>query len=76
MLKQEVNISAIQKDLPKLMDLVIKGDEIIITKSDIPIAKITPIENETFSTKSAFLAARTMELQRAYFGEATENWFG
>ncbi len=76
MLKQEVNISAIQKNLPKLMDLVIKGDEIIITKSDVPIAKITPIENETITTKSAFLAARTMELQRSYFGEATENWFG
>jgi antitoxin (DNA-binding transcriptional repressor) of toxin-antitoxin stability system len=76
MLKQEVNISAIQKDLPKLMDLVVKGDEIIITKSDIPIAKITPIERNTVSTKSALLAARTMELQRAYFGEATENWFG
>lgn len=76
MLSQEVNINAVQKNLPKLMDLVIKGDEIIITKSDIPIAKITPIENKAVSGKSAFLAARTMVLQKKYFGEATENWFG
>lgn len=76
MLSQELNIHAVQKNLPKLMDLVINGDEIIITKSDIPIAKITPIENKTVSKKSAFLAARTMDLQKQYYGEATENWFG
>lgn len=76
MLKQKVNISSFQKDLPKLMDLVINGDEIIITKSDVPIAKITPIEQKSVTPKNTFLAARTIELQRAYFGEATENWFG
>ena len=56
--QQQLNISSVQKDLPKLMDLVIRGDEIIITKSDIPIAKISPITEKKVSYSTTYLQAR------------------
>jgi len=75
MLKKEVNISSFQKNLPELIDIVMKGDEIIITKSNIPIAKVTPIESPK-NIKSNFLAAKVIEAKRAFTNEAPENWFG
>jgi prevent-host-death family protein len=76
MLKQEVNIRSFQKNLPELINLVMNGDEIIITKSDIPIAKVTPIANDDVAMKNNFLAARVIEKKRAVTSEAPENWFG
>ena len=76
MLKQEVNISSFQKNLPELIDLVLQGDEIIITKSNIPIAKVSPIENTGVSIKPNFLTARVIESKRVRKTEAPENWFG
>ncbi len=76
MLKQEVNINSFQKNLPELIDLVMNGDEIIITKSDIPIAKVTPIDNNDITVKNNFLATRVIETKRAKKSEAPENWFG
>ena len=76
MLKQEVNISSFQKNLPQLIDLVMNGDEIIITKSDIPIAKVSPIDNSDIAVKHNFLTARVIETKRAKKSEAPENWFG
>ena len=76
MLKQEVNISSFQKNLPELLDLVLQGDEIIITKSNIPIAKVTPIEDNSVTLKPNFLTARVIENRRAIKNEAPENWFG
>jgi len=76
MLKQEVNISSFQKKLPELMDLVINGDEIIITKSNIPIALVTPIVNTNDIGRNNFLTTRALETKRARTTEAPENWFG
>ena len=76
MLKQEVNISSFQKNLPELIDLVLQGDEIIITKSNIPIAKVSPIENTSATIKPNFLTARVLESKRVRKNEAPENWFG
>ncbi|MCW8850611.1 MAG: type II toxin-antitoxin system Phd/YefM family antitoxin [Melioribacteraceae bacterium] len=76
MLKQEVNINSFQKNLPELIDLVLKGDELIITKSNIPIAKVSPIENTSVTLKPSFFTARVMESKRARKTEAPENWFG
>lgn len=64
--QQQLNISSVQKDLPKLMDLVIRGDEIIITKSDIPIAKISPI-TEKVSYSTTYLQARSIEKKKSFF---------
>jgi antitoxin (DNA-binding transcriptional repressor) of toxin-antitoxin stability system len=76
MLKQEVNISSFQKNLPELLDIVLSGDEIIITKSDIPVAKVSPIDSPKISIKNDFLTMRAMKNKRAHFNEAPENWFG
>ena len=76
MLKQEVNISSFQKNLPELIDLVLKGDELIITKSDIPIAKVSPIENTSVTLKPNFFTSRVMQSGRVRKNEAPENWFG
>ena len=76
MLKQEVNINSLQKQLPEFMDMVINGDEIIITKSNIPIARVTPIENSAETVKNNFLTLRAIETKRARTTEAPENWFG
>jgi len=75
MLPQKVNLSSFQKNLPDIIDLVINGEEIIITKSNIPIAKVTPIENSVSVNKS-FLTAKVIERKRAIKIEAPENWFG
>ncbi|MBK7105679.1 MAG: hypothetical protein IPH62_10385 [Ignavibacteriae bacterium] len=74
--QQELNISSVQKNLPKIMDMVIHGDEIIITKSDIPIAKISPIEENRPNYVSSFLRAKTIETKRSMFMDSPENWFG
>lgn len=74
--QQELNISSVQKNLPKIMDLVIRGDEIIITKSDIPIAKISPIEDQKINYASSFIRAKTVETKRSLHQDSPENWFG
>ncbi|MFZ1291591.1 MAG: hypothetical protein WAR79_15955 [Melioribacteraceae bacterium] len=74
--QQELNISSMQKNLPKIMDMVIHGDEIIITKSDIPIAKISPIEEKKTYYTSSFLRAKSIETKRSMFTDSPENWFG
>lgn len=76
MLKQKVNISSFQKNLPELLNLVENGEEIIITKSNIPIAKVTPIEQPAVSIKPTFLTAKVMESRRIHKAEPPENWFG
>ena len=76
MLKQEVNINSFQKNLPELIDLVLKGDELIITKSNIPIAKVSPIENTSVTLKPNFFTAKVIESRRVRKNEAPENWFG
>ena len=76
MLKQQVNINSFQKNLPELIDLVLKGDELIITKSNIPIAKVSPIENNSVTLKPSFITAKVMESRRVRKNEASENWFG
>ncbi|MBK8943920.1 MAG: hypothetical protein IPM32_01495 [Ignavibacteriae bacterium] len=74
--QQQLNISSIQKNLPKIMDMVIHGDEIIITKSDVPIAKISPIEETRPKFTSSFLRAKSIETKRSIFMDSPENWFG
>ena len=74
--QQELNISSVQKNLPKIMDLFIHGDEIIITKSDIPIAKISPIEEQKISYASSFIRTKTVETKRSLHHDSPENWFG
>ncbi len=78
MYRQEVNITSLKKSLPEMLDLVAKGDEIIITKSNIPIAKITPIKPPTFSVKKnlSISTARTIKNRMDIDTNAPEYWFG
>lgn len=76
MQNQKVNITSFQKNLHELMNLVMNGDEIIITKSNIPIAKITPIDNTSVTFKNRFLSSGPFETKGHSLGEAPENWFG
>ena len=76
MIKQEVNINSFQKNLPELIDLVLKGDELIITKSSIPIAKVSPIDNTSVTLKPNIFTNRVMQSRRVRKNEASENWFG
>ena len=76
MLKQEVSISSFQKNVTKLLDVVLSGDEIIITKSNIPIAKVTPINDPKIILKNDFITASAINSRRAPSSEAPENWFG
>jgi len=74
--QQELNISSVQKNLPKLMDLIVHGSEIIITDSNVPIAKISPIEDKKVSFTNHFLKARSIETKNSAFSDSPENWFG
>ncbi len=74
--QQKFNIASAQEKLPQLMDLVVRGDEIIITKSNIPIAKISPIEISKSTFSADFLKAKSIEAKRTHFSDAPENWFG
>ena len=76
MLNKEINIRSFQKNLPEIIETVLQGDEIIITKSNIPIAKLTPIENPLATVKSKILSAKAIETKRILAGETPENWFG
>ena len=40
----ELDISQAKSNLSSLLDLAIKGEEIIITQDDKPVAKISPIK--------------------------------
>jgi antitoxin (DNA-binding transcriptional repressor) of toxin-antitoxin stability system len=78
MYRQEINITSLKKSLPKMLDLVAKGEEFIITKSNIPIAKITPIQPPTFSVKDniSISTARAIKNRMDIETNAPEYWFG
>lgn len=40
---QQINIFKASKNLPDLIEAVISGEEIIITKDDQPVAKLVPV---------------------------------
>ncbi len=40
---QQINIPETSKHLPELIEAAIKGEEIILTKDDQPIAKLLPV---------------------------------
>lgn len=40
----QLDISQAKADLSKLLDLAIKGEEIVITQDNQPVAKISPIK--------------------------------
>ena len=40
----QLDITQAKTDLSKLLDLAIKGEEIVITQNDRPVAKISPIK--------------------------------
>ncbi len=40
----QLDINQAKSNLSKLLDLAIKGEEIVITQDDKPIAKISPIK--------------------------------
>lgn len=76
MRKQEININSFEKNLPKFMDLVIKGDEIILTKSNVPIAKITPIQPKVDTVVHSFAWTKIIQNERVRKADVPENWFG
>lgn len=76
MLKQKVNINSFQKNCADLLQLVTKGDEIIITDSDIPIAKVVPIKKPAIKVHDEFIALKAFDRKRVRKNEAPENWFG
>ncbi len=41
---RQLDITQAKSNLSKLLDLAINGEEIIITKDDKPVAKISPIK--------------------------------
>jgi antitoxin (DNA-binding transcriptional repressor) of toxin-antitoxin stability system len=40
----KLEINQFQSDLSKYLDLVIKGEKIVITQNDQPVAEISPIQ--------------------------------
>ena len=76
MRKQEININSFEKNLPKFMELVIKGDEIILTKSDVPIAKITPMQPKIETVATSFAWTKIIQNERVRKADVPENWFG
>ena len=76
MITQTVNISSFQKNLTDLLELVIKGDEIIITKSNTPIARVSPVESKALNVSDSFFAAKAIRNKRVLKSEAPEIWFG
>ena len=76
MLKQKVNINSFQKNCTDLLELVAKGDEIIITDADIPIAKVIPIKKPAIDVSDGIIAMKAFDRQRIRKSEASENWFG
>lgn len=40
---QQISLSEASKDLPKLIEAAIEGEEIVITKDDRPVVKLVPV---------------------------------
>ena len=76
--KKKVNMASVQKEWPRLVDLLNEGDEIILVDSNKPIAVISPYKTKTANLSPAILK-RSRELQAKRQLEnsvATEIWFG
>jgi len=76
--KKKVNMASVQKEWPRLVDLLNEGDEIILIDSNKPIAVISPYKTKTPNLSQAILK-RSRELQAKRQLEnsvATEIWFG
>ena len=77
--KKKVNMASVQKEWPKLVDLLNAGEEIIVVDSSNPIAVISPYKREKTSKLSSAFLKRSRELQAKRQLEnniATEIWFG
>ena len=77
--KKKVNMSSVQKEWPRLVDLLNAGEEIIVVDSSNPIAVISPYKREKTSKLSSAILKRSRELQAKRQLEnniATEIWFG
>lgn len=74
--KKEVNIKFLQKNLDQVLDFIEHGDEIVITRRDVPIAKISPMEKKNFNIGRDFLSQKSIETERSPFTETPEIWFG
>ena len=40
---QEINLAEASKNLPELIEAAINGEEIVITKDEQPVVKLTPV---------------------------------
>ncbi len=77
--KKKVNMASVQKEWPKLVDLLNAGEEIIVVDSSNPIAVISPYKREKISKLNSAILKRNAELQAKRQFEnsiATEIWFG
>lgn len=55
---KEVNIHEAKTHLSKLLQLVAEGEEVLISKSGKPVAKLVPINNSKGSRKPGLLKGK------------------
>lgn len=53
-----VNIAEAKARLSALLDAALKGEEVILQKSGVPLAKIVPIEEADFAKRAAVARER------------------
>jgi prevent-host-death family protein len=54
----DINISTARKQLSRLVDQVNAGEEIVITRRGLPVARLIPAEPEKLSRKLGTLAGK------------------
>lgn len=47
-MKMEVNVHVAMTQLPRLIDAALTGREVIITRGETPVVRLTPIPGPTF----------------------------
>ncbi len=76
----QLNLNSIQKDWPNFVALLKKGEEIILTESNKPVAKISPIQfPKKPGAKSDFVKKSVNDIytkKQFELNTASEIWLG
>lgn len=76
MSQQRINISDLNKNWPTFINRILEGDEIILTKTNKPIAVVSPVKPEKISLQTLFPPKKKTEEGEEVFETNSEWWIG
>ena len=71
---QQITLSEASQHLPKLIESAISGEEIVITKDDLPVAKLVPVPPQPVKRRPKFGSAKGLVTISDDFDEPLEDF--